>query len=405
MGCTGMVNETLQYIIAKNRRSLPLRLIAGWSERYLRAWYNENRWGLENNGEAFVLARFGRWAEGRRVTVWDVGAHVGDWSEATHKMVPFATVHSFEIIPEIASTLTDTEWRSAHAFGLSDAEGTVDVHWNKGHKTESSINPRAESATYRTSPVEVIQCQVRAGDKLVDELGYPDFLKIDTEGHEASVLRGFSETLRSTRAPALIQFEYGTTYVPSGTTLRDIYSLLPGYSIGRLYPDYVDFKSYEYSDEHLRMGNMIATRDQALIKLLAGLFAGCPRERIDLKGLVSAASVANLEAVTGGGPGAVGGEVAVPLHPGEERLDVDGAGRLVQEVLVVCSRLPDPFRAEDAHVPRLATNCGGGLSCAVVVTVGVDVGQNHYLVFPVVKPQVVTGPSGGSGVVGDSGAE
>jgi FkbM family methyltransferase len=276
MGRAGMSKETLQYIIAKNRRSIPLRLIAGFSQKYLRAWYNENRWGFANNGEAFVLARFSQWAEDRKVTIWDVGAHGGEWSEAAHKMVPSAAVHSFEIIPEIASTLTDTEWRSAHAFGLSNTEGTVDVHWNKGHNTESSINPRAESVTYRTSPVEVIRCQVRAGDKLVGELGHPDFLKIDTEGHEAYVLRGFSETLQSSNAPALIQFEYGTTYVPSGTTLRDIYSLLPGYSIGRLYPDYVDFKSYDYSDEHLRMGNMIATRDQALKKLLAGLFAGSP---------------------------------------------------------------------------------------------------------------------------------
>jgi FkbM family methyltransferase len=400
-----MNKETLQYVIAKNRRSLPLRLIAGCSEKYLRAWYNQNRWGFTNNGEAFVLARFGQWAEGRKVTIWDVGAHGGEWSEAAHKMVPFAMVHSFEIIPEIASTLTDTEWRSAHGFGLSNAEAMVDVHWNKGHNTESSINPRAESVTYRTSPVEVIRCHVHTGDKLVGELGHPDFLKIDTEGHEAYVLRGFSETLGSSSAPALIQFEYGTTYVPSGTTLRDIYSLLPGYSIGRLYPDYVEFKSYDYSDEHLRMGNMIATRDQALKKLLVGLFVGRPGERVNLEGLVSAAGVADLEAVTGGGPGGACREVAVLLRPGEERLDVDGAGRPVQEVLVVGARLPDPFRAEDAHVPWLAIDRGRGLRPAVVETVGVDVGLDHDLIVPVVEPQVIRCPSGGLGVVGDGGAE
>lgn len=265
-----MVKEKLQEIIAKNRRSAPLRLIATCSEKYLKAWYNESRWDFNSNGEALVLSRFNQWSHGRKMTIWDVGAHHGEWSEAAHKMAPSAVVHSFEIIPEIASTLTDSDWRFAHAFGLSSEEGTVDVHWNQGHNTESSISPRSESVTFLTSPVAVIQCQVRAGDKLVGELGFPDFLKIDVEGHEANVLRGFQETLQGSNAPALIQFEYGQTYVPSGATLREMYSLLPGYSIGRLYPRYVDFKPYGYSEENLRMGNMIATKDPELKGLLAG---------------------------------------------------------------------------------------------------------------------------------------
>lgn len=265
-----MIKHKLQEIIAKNRRSAPLRLIAKSSEKYLHAWYNEARWDFRTNGEAFVLARFSQWARGRPVVVWDVGAHYGEWSEAAHEMVPSAAVHSFEIIPAIAATLTDTKWRSVHPFGLSDADGVVDVHWNQGHDTESSINPRTEAATFQGAPVALTQCQVRAGDKLVAELGAPDFLKIDVEGHEAYVLRGFRETLEGDNSPRLIQFEYGATYVPSGSTLREMYGLLPGYSIGRLYPDYVDFKPYAYSDEHLRMGNMIAAKDQDLRNLLAG---------------------------------------------------------------------------------------------------------------------------------------
>jgi FkbM family methyltransferase len=265
-----MIKDKLQEIIAKNRRSVPLRLMAKYSEKYLHAWYNEARWDFESNGEAFVLSRFNQWAEGRKVVIWDVGAHYGEWSEAAHNLVPAASVHSFEVIREVALKSNDTDWRSTHAFGLSDVEGVVDVHWNKVHDTENSINPRPEFPTYQSAPVAVIQCQVKTGDQLVDELGSPDFLKIDVEGHEAYVLRGLHETLRGGNAPWLIQFEYGSTYVPSGSTLREIYALLPNYSIGRLYPNYVDFKPYSYSDEHLRMGNMIATRDQALRDLLSG---------------------------------------------------------------------------------------------------------------------------------------
>jgi FkbM family methyltransferase len=265
-----MIKDKLQEIIAKNRRAAPLRLIATCSEKYLHAWYNEARWDFETNGEALVLSRFSQWARGREVVIWDVGAHYGEWSESAHKMAPSAVVHSFEIIPALAARLSDTDWRSAYAFGLSDAEGVVDVHWNKVHDTENSINPRSEYPTFQGVPVEVVQCQIRTGDQLAEKLGPPDFLKIDTEGHEASVLRGFRETLQGPSAPSLIQFEYGATYVPSGTTLREMYGLLPGYSIGRLYPGYVDFKPYGYADEHLRMGNVIATRDPVLRDLLAG---------------------------------------------------------------------------------------------------------------------------------------
>ena len=265
-----MIKLKLQELIAKNRRLVPLRLIAQCSEMYLRAWYNEARWDFENNGEAFVLSCFNQWTQGRKVAVWDVGAHYGEWSEAAHKMVPSAAVHSFEIIPDIALRLTNTDWRTAHAFGLSDTEGVVDVVWNKGNDTESSINPRSDFPTFHGVPTDVVRSKVRAGDHLVEELDAPDFLKIDVEGHEAYVLRGFRKTLQGESAPRLIQFEYGATYVPSGSTLREIYALLPNYSIGRLYPGYVDFKRYSYSDEHLRMGNMIATRDQTLRDLLAG---------------------------------------------------------------------------------------------------------------------------------------
>jgi FkbM family methyltransferase len=265
-----MIKDRLQAAIAKNRRSAPLRLIAKCSEKYLHAWYNEARWDFTNNGEAFVLSGFNQWAQDSKVVIWDVGAHYGEWSEAAHRVAPTATVHSFEIIGEMASRLTDTDWRSIHRFGLSDAEGVVDVHWNKGHDTENSINPRSEAPTFQGVPVVVTPCQVRTGDQVAGELGAPDFLKIDVEGHEAFVLRGFRETLRSEDAPRLIQFEYGVTYVPSGSTLREIYGLLPDYAIGRLYPDYVDFKPYSYSDEHLRMGNMIATRDRRLQDILAG---------------------------------------------------------------------------------------------------------------------------------------
>ena len=67
-----------------------------------------------------------------------------------------------------------------------------------------------------------------------------------------------------------MQFEYGSTYVPAGATLREVYGLLgdAGYRIGRLHPDHVDFQAYALELEHYRMGNYIAVRDPDLVAVL-----------------------------------------------------------------------------------------------------------------------------------------
>jgi hypothetical protein len=42
-----------------------------------------------------------------------------------------------------------------------------------------------------------------------------------------------------------------------------------GYAVGRLFPNHVAFKGYEYSDDNFRMGNLIAAKDPQLKKRLS----------------------------------------------------------------------------------------------------------------------------------------
>ena len=256
------------------RHSYPKRwakLVAAGCEKFLRAYYNEDHWRMQANGEAEIIRRFVA-NSNTSVVALDVGAHHGEWAAQFLSLGPNSFVVCFEIVPAIRDKLkqhfsADTRVSIADC-GLSDQVGIVKVTWNKSCGPSSSIS--GESRHYEGAELTVVSCAVQTGDKYLCEnaIGQIDFLKIDTEGHEVPVLKGFAQLLGSAQAPRVIQFEYGTTWLAGRHRLADAYSILQckNYSIGRLYPDGVDFKQYELSDESFRMGNYVAVRESTLLK-------------------------------------------------------------------------------------------------------------------------------------------
>lgn len=72
----------------------------------------------------------------------------------------------------------------------------------------------------------------------LNSIGRIDFMKIDTEGAEFSVLKGAKKLLEAHNIDT-IQFEYGGCCIDAGTTLRALYDFLKerGYEIYLIYPD------------------------------------------------------------------------------------------------------------------------------------------------------------------------
>jgi FkbM family methyltransferase len=269
------------------RRAYPKRwakFVASGCEKFLRAYHNEDHWRLQYNGEAEIIRRFFANTT-TAVVALDVGSHHGEWTEQFLAFGPNSSVVCFEILPAIRQRLkerfaTDTRVSIADC-GLSDRVDIVKVTWNKSCAPTSSICPLLESRHYEAADLSVVSCAVQTGDEYLCEnpVGQIDFLKIDTEGHEVPVLKGFAQLLTSVYAPRVIQFEYGITWLAGRHRLVDVYSILQGnnYSIGRLYPGGVDFKRYELSDESFRMGNYIAVRDPGLLKAFRlGMAKGAP---------------------------------------------------------------------------------------------------------------------------------
>jgi hypothetical protein len=119
-----------------------------------------------------------------------------------------------------------------------------------------------------------VQASTTTGDAYVAARGISriEYCKIDVEGMEWEVLDGFSASLGAGVLQA-IQFEYGRKSILTKHLLGDLYALLEGYGylVGKVYPTYVDFRSYRLTDEDFRGPNYLAVR----------------RERNDLIGLYS----------------------------------------------------------------------------------------------------------------------
>ena len=90
------------------------------------------------------------------------------------------------------------------------------------------------------------------GDVYLREHGidHVDLLKIDVEGAEMSVLRGFNASFRR-GAIDMVQFEYGAINLTTRHFLADFQVFFEqfGLQMGKVYPEGVLFKSDETMDE------------------------------------------------------------------------------------------------------------------------------------------------------------
>jgi hypothetical protein len=105
--------------------------------------------------------------------------------------------------------------------------------------------------------------RTRRGDDYAREAGIEriDFLKIDVEGMEERVLRGFSGMF-DRQAIDVVQFEYGRVNILNRFLLRDAYEFFTacGFVVGKIYPSYVDFRDYALGDEDFLGPNFLACR-------------------------------------------------------------------------------------------------------------------------------------------------
>jgi len=251
------------------RRNVFFRTIAKLAKQYLK-WFGNASYKPHKNGERWVLAQL---REERIRSVLDVGANVGDWSMLAAELLPDATVWALEIMPATFARLRERVGDHARIrcfnLGLADRDGALRMHFDPAASTHATFTEYPQSGTE-----QLIDCAVRRGDGFVREQGIDrvDLLKMDVEGAEHLVLAGLAESLGARRV-RFVQFEYGRVNILTKFLLHDFYELFRrhGYVVGKIFPDFVDFRAYDLGDEDFIGPNYLAcpADDPALPQLMA----------------------------------------------------------------------------------------------------------------------------------------
>ncbi len=190
-------------------------------------------------------------------------------------MFPQAQVHAFELVPDIANRLAARFEHDPRVLvnrcGLDGEAGTVEVHYYPAFSEGSGLNDAHAGFDAEVRTAEVVTGDAYCRERGIDRI---ELLKIDVEGGEQRVLRGF-EAMLARGAVKLIQFEYGLPNVVSRVFLADLYELFQrhGYAVGKVLPNHVDFAPYDRSvHEDFRGPNYVAVvRDRPdLAARLAG---------------------------------------------------------------------------------------------------------------------------------------
>lgn len=173
-----------------------------------------------SNGEFSFLRRFLNF-DCPKHDIFDIGANKGDWSNEVLRINKNIKLHLFEPQVELFKSLSK-EYYKTNNFGLSDQNLNTTLYRDKEGSGLASIYDRNLSY-YNINFSSKENIKLIRADEYIEKnnIKHISMVKIDVEGHELEVLKGFGQYLKPDFID-LIQFEYGGANLDSGVTLRDI---------------------------------------------------------------------------------------------------------------------------------------------------------------------------------------
>jgi FkbM family methyltransferase len=202
-----------------------------------------NNWISSINGED----RFARaWAAKHRlqpVTIFDIGANIGDFTATLLPMLQQAKFYLFEpnprTFPRLRDRYGDHRNVTLEQVGVGANSGSLPLYdFQHGAGSErASFLIDTFSENHKTILAGLAASLITLDDYAqAKKIAFIDFLKIDTEGFEERVLSGAARMIGENRI-AVIQLEMGAHNVISGLSLFRLTKLLPGFDIYRIVAD------------------------------------------------------------------------------------------------------------------------------------------------------------------------
>lgn len=167
--------------------------------------------------------------------VFDIGAHIGDWTGSLLRQCTAgdAVVHAFE---PCRGTFELLERRALKWKGVTLTRAACSDRLGIGSLgvdgTASGINALVNERLTTREEVALMTVDAYCQEHSIAHI---NLMKVDTEGHDLSVLAG-ARGLLGSQAVDVIQFEYNHRWIDERKLLRDAFEfLLPlGYRIGKL---------------------------------------------------------------------------------------------------------------------------------------------------------------------------
>jgi FkbM family methyltransferase len=169
--------------------------------------------------------------------VLDIGANFGQYSLIASEIIgDKGKVYAFEANPHTYQYLRQSAianriaWKSQYRWenlAVADADGELEFAYQPGHLGGGHIRNEGDSSESLT----IVKVRSVAIDNYLPADVTPDFVKIDVEGHELSVLKGMEQTIR--RSPDIrLMLEYFTNSNEITQYGRDVIGFLRQLGLG-----------------------------------------------------------------------------------------------------------------------------------------------------------------------------
>lgn len=208
------------------------------------------------HGEYQLLERLNRQLK----IIFDVGCNIGEWSRMARSFNPIADIHMFDIGDKTFQKLLRNNVIDSrmfpNSFGLSSETKEIPLKYVLDNDRVTTTALKIFHNEYVIKTGIVVNPMTYVNNQGIDCI---DFLKVDVEGHELEVLKGFQPMLEAGKIRC-ISFEYGLACIPNRIFLMDYYEYLApmGYILGKLTPEGVIFRDYAYWQEDFNGPDFVA---------------------------------------------------------------------------------------------------------------------------------------------------